>query len=138
MKIDLSSLSEFKKPDSTELKTKLKKATSRSSWINYIVIFFSIYFVWNTGVAMRHNQKLQDKLDTLGNKAQLLEEANKNLSLQKNYYSSKEYQEKTLKDKFNLVASGEKVLIIKNLPESSEQSTNIFSQLQELKKLVNQ
>ncbi len=137
-KIDISSLSELKKPDSTELKERFKKATSRSSWINYIVIFFSIYFVWNTAIAIRHNQKLQAKLDTLADKAQLLEEANKNLALQKNYYSSKEYQEKTLKDKFNLVAAGEHVLVVKNLPEPTEGTTNIFAQLQELKKLIDQ
>ncbi len=140
-KINLDSLprvSDLKSTDSTELKAKFKKATSRSSWINYIVIFFSIYFVWNTGVAIRHNQKLQTKLETLENKAQLLEEANKNLALQKNYYSSKEYQEKATKDNFNLAAPGEKVIIIKDLPAPKDKSNNIFAELQELRKLINQ
>lgn len=137
-KIDLSGLSEFKKPDSSELKDRFKKATSRSSWINYIVIFFSIYFVWNTGVAMRHNQKLEAKLDNLSNKAALLEEANKNLALQKNYYSSREYQEKALKENFNLVGPGESVLIIKDLPEPTITTNNVFAELQELRKLLNQ
>ncbi|HRV75981.1 MAG: hypothetical protein H6799_00460 [Candidatus Nomurabacteria bacterium] len=131
-------VSSIKDTDSSEFKAKLKKATSRSNWINYIVIFFSIYFVWNTGVAIRHNQKLQTKLETLQNKAQLLEEANKNLALQKNYYSSKEYQEKALKENFNLAANGEKVLIIKDLPAPKDKSNNIFSELQELRRLINQ
>lgn len=134
----LASVSSLKNTNSDEIKARLKKATSRSSWINYIVIFFSIYFVWNTAIAIRHNQRLQLKLETLQNKAQLLEEANKNLALQKNYYVSKEYQEKALKDNFNLVSSGEKVLIIKDLPPAKDKSNNIFSELQELKKLINQ
>lgn len=143
MKLDLSSLKQIKPTNigdssSHDFRQKLKKATSRSSWINYIVIFFSIYFVWNTGIAIRHNQKLQTKLDTLNNKALLLEEANKNLALQKNYFSSKEYQEKALKENFNLVASGEKVLAIKDLPAPKDKSNNIFSELQELRKLINQ
>lgn len=145
MRIDLSGLNnlkELKKSDpaqfKSDVKLKLKKATSKSSWINYIVIFFSLYFVWNTGVAMRHNQKLETKLNTLENKALLLEQANKNLELQKNYYSSKEYQEKALKENFNLVAPGENVLIIKDLPEPTTRSNNVFAELQELRKLLNQ
>lgn len=140
-KLSLDSLprvSDLKNTDSTEFRAKFKKATSRSSWINYIVIFFSIYFVWNTGVAIRHNQKLQTKLDTLQNKAVLLEEANKNLALQKNYYSSKEYQEKALKENFNLAANGEKVLVIKDLPPPKDKSNNIFAELQELRRLINE
>lgn len=139
-KVNLESLpriSELKKPTPEELKSKFKRATSRSNWINFVVIFASIYFVWNTGVAVRHNQKLQIKLDTLANKASLLEEANKNLELQKNYYSSEEYQKKALKSNFNLVSPGENVLIVKNLPESQGGSDNVFSRLQELRRLVN-
>lgn len=140
-KLNLDSLPQVpgkKSADSTEFRTRFKKATSRSSWINYIVIFFSIYFVWNTGVAIRHNQKLQTKLDTLQNKALLLEEANKNLALQKNYYGSKEYQEIALKENFNLTANGEKVLVVKGLPDPKDKSNNIFSELQELRRLINQ
>lgn len=142
MKLDLSSLKQVKSQAGsesvdTDFMRKLKKATSRTSWINYIVIFFSIYFVWNTAIAIRHNQKLQTKLDTLNNKALLLQESNKNLTLQKNYYSSKEYQEKALKENFNLVASGEKVLAIKGLPAPKDKSNNIFSELQELRRLIN-
>lgn len=133
----LPRISELKKPSSEELKSKLKKATSRNNWINVIVILASIYFVWNTGVAIRHNQKLQIKLDTLANKATLLEEANKNLELQKNYYSSEEYQKKALKTNFNLVSPGENVLIVKNLPQPTSGSDNVFSRLQELRQLIN-
>ncbi len=140
-KVNLESLpriSELKKPTPGELKSRFKHVTSRSNWINFIVIFASIYFVWNTGVAVRHNQKLQVKLDTLANKAVLLEEANKNLELQKNYYSSEEYQKKALKTNFNLVSPGENVLIVKNLPEPTDGSSdNVFSRLQELRRLVN-
>jgi len=135
-KLSLDSLP--KVSSSTGFKARFKKATSRSSWINYIVIFLSVYFVWNTAVAIRHNHKLQTKLETLQNKAQLLEEANKNLALQKNYYSSKEYQEKALKENFNLTANGEKVLVIKDLPPAKDKSNNIFSELQELRRLINQ
>lgn len=146
MKLNISSLNNLSgrassgEPDSSrpDFKEKLKKATSRTSWINYLVIFFSIYFVWNTGVAIRHNQKLQTKLDTLNNKALLLEEANKNLALQKNYYGSREYQEKALKENFNLAANGEKVLVVKDLPPATSKSNNIFSELQELRRLINQ
>jgi hypothetical protein len=134
----LSEISEFQKPSSSELKLKFKRATSRSSWINYVVIFFSIYFVWNTGVAIRHNNKLEAKLDSLSSKAVLLEEANKNLELQKNYFRSPEYQEKALKENFNLVSTGEKVLVVKDLPAPTNKSSNIFSDLQELRKLINQ
>lgn len=143
MKLDLSNLNQVKASNGGgysggELVQKFKKATSRTSWINYLVIFFSIYFVWNTGVAIRHNQKLETKLDTLNNKALLLEEANKNLALQKNYYRSKEYQEKALKENFNLAGSGEKVLVVKDLPPATTKSNNIFSELQELRRLINQ
>lgn len=143
MKLDLNNLKQIKgsggdDPSRVDFVQKFKKATSRASWINYLVIFFTIYFVWNTGVAIRHNQKLQTKLDTLNNKALLLEEANKNLSLQKNYYRSKEYQEKALKENFNLVAGGERVLVVKDLPPPTAKSNNIFSELQELRRLINQ
>lgn len=143
MKLDLSALKQANpsvdgQSTDNDFMQKFKKATSRTSWINYIVIFFSIYFVWNTAIAIRHNQKLQTKLDTLNNKALLLEESNKNLALQKNYYRSKEYQEKALKENFNLVASGEKVLVIKDLPAPKDKSNNIFSELQELRRLINQ
>jgi hypothetical protein len=134
----LSRTSDLHRPTPEEIKGKFKKAISRSSWINYIVIFFSIYFVWNTGVAIRHNQKLENKLDSLSNKAALLEEANKNLELQKNYFRSREYQEKALKENFNLVSPGEKVLVVKDLPEPTEKYSNIFSELQELRNLINQ
>ncbi len=139
-KIPLDSLpriNELKKPTPEELKVKFKKATARNNWINFAVIFVSIYFVWNTGVAIRHNRKLQVKLDTLANKATLLEEANKNLELQKSYYSSEEYQKKALKTNFNLVSPGENVLIVKDLPEPASGSDNVFSRLQELRQLIN-
>ncbi len=137
MKLKLNNLSDFERPSPDQVRAHLKKATAKSSWINYIVILLSVYFVWNTGVAIRHNQKLQVKLDTLANKAQLLTEANKNLELQKSYYRSKEYQEKTLKDKFNLVSPGESVLIVKDLPAPKDTTNNIFSDLQELRRLIN-
>lgn len=145
MPLNINKLNELKElkasdPDKfkSDVRERFKKVTSRSSWINYIVIFFSIYFVWNTGVAIRHNQKLETKLSTLENKAQLLEQANKNLELQKSYYSSKEYQEKALKENFNLVSPGENVLIVKNLPEPTTKTNNVFAELQELRKLLNQ
>jgi hypothetical protein len=139
-KIPLESLprvSELKKPSSEDLKSHFKKAASRNNWINIFVILASIYFVWNTGVAIQHNRKLDAKLNSLASKATLLEEANKNLELQKNYYSSKEYQTKALKTNFNLVSPGENVLIVKNLPEPQGGSDNIFSRLQELRQLIN-
>lgn len=140
MKLDLNSLPkvrDFEKPSPEEVRAKFKSATSRSNWINYIVLIISIYFVWNTVIAIRHNHKLESKLDSLENKAALLEEANKNLELQKNYYSSREYQEKALKENFNLVTPGESVIIVKDLPPPAKKSTNIFSELQELRQLIN-
>jgi hypothetical protein len=53
------------KPDSKQLKRGLKKAISRNNWLNYLVLFISIYFFWNTGVAIRHNHKLGAKFDAL-------------------------------------------------------------------------
>ena len=56
---------------------------------------------------------------------------------QKRYYSSPEYQEKALKENFNLVAEGENVLIVKDLPEPKNKRGNVFSELQELRQLIN-
>ena len=127
----------IQKPDSKQLKRGLKKAISRNNWLNYLVLFISIYFFWNTGVAIRHNHKLGAKFDALKLKTELLQESNKNLELQKRYYSSPEYQEKALKENFNLVAEGENVLIVKDLPEPKNKRGNVFSELQELRQLIN-
>jgi hypothetical protein len=117
---------------------KFKSLVSKSNWINIAVLTLSIYFVWNTVLAMRHNQKLDLKFNVLTQKAALLEEANKNLELQKNYYSSKEFQTKALKSKFNLTSEGEKVIIVKDLPAPTNQKKSVFVQLQELDRLLEQ
>ncbi len=104
--------------------------------VNGLVLLVSIYFVWNTVVAIRHNQKLELKLSVLEQKAALLEESNKNLELQKNYYSSDEFRAKVLKNNFNLVKPGEKMLVIKDLPAPENKKGTVFDRLQELDRLL--
>lgn len=122
-----------------QIKTNGKKMHegSSSKWIGYVVVLLAGYLVWNTGVAMRHNSKLEDKMASLEWKAELLEESSRNLELQKNYYSSEEYQKKSLKENFNLVDEGEMVLIVKDLPEPKNATGNVFSELQKLNELIN-
>lgn len=109
----------------------------RSRWINCAVVFIVAYLVWNTGVAIKHNAKLEDKMAKLEQKAILLEELSRNLELQKGYYSSDEYQKKSLKENFNLAEEGEMVLIVKDLPEPKNKRGNVFSELQDMNQLLN-
>ena len=73
-------------------------------------------WVWGSLDMMQRNYSLQKELDYKKRQLQLTELQRDNLSLQKSYYQTAEYQELAARDYLGLVRPGEKALI---LPENT-------------------
>ena len=74
-------------------------------------------WVWASLGAMQRNYGLQKDIDLKKRQLQLTQLQRDNLSLQKNYYQTTEYQELAVRDTLGLVRPGEHSLV---LPPNSE------------------
>ena len=74
-------------------------------------------WVWGSLGVMQRNYNLQKDIDYKKRQLQLTELQRDNLSLQKNFYQTREYQELAIRESLGLVLPGEKALV---LPPNSE------------------
>lgn len=84
--------------------------------LNNIVILVAFLiaasWVWASLGAMQRNYGLQKDIDLKKRQLQLTQLQRDNLSLQKNYYQTGEYQELAVRDTLGLVRSGERALVL--------------------------
>ena len=89
--------------------------------LNNVVILVAFViaagWVWASLGAMQRNYGLQKDIDLKKRQLQLTQLQRDNLSLQKNYYQTIEYQELAVRDSLGLVRPGEHALV---LPPNSE------------------
>lgn len=89
--------------------------------LNNVVILVAFViaasWVWASLGAMQRNYGLQKDIDLKKRQLQLTELQRDNLSLQKNYYQTTEYQELAVRDILGLVRPGERALV---LPPNSQ------------------
>lgn len=89
--------------------------------LNNVVILVAFViaagWVWASLGAMQRNYGLQKDIDYKKRQLQLTELQRDNLSLQKNYYQTIEYQELAVRDTLGLVRPGERSLV---LPANSD------------------
>jgi hypothetical protein len=89
--------------------------------INNVVILVAFLiaagWVWGSLGVMQRNYTLQKDIDYKKRQLQLTELQRDNLSLQKNYYQTAEYQELAIRESLGLVRPGEKALV---LPANSD------------------
>jgi len=89
--------------------------------LNNVVILVAFMiaagWVWASLGAMQRNYGLQKDIDLKTRQLQLTQLQRDNLSLQKNYYQTTEYQELAVRDTLGLVRPGEHALV---LPPNSE------------------
>jgi hypothetical protein len=89
--------------------------------LNNVVILVAFMiaagWVWASLGAMQRNYGLQKDIDLKKRQLQLTQLQRDNLSLQKNYYQTTEYQELAIRDTLGLVRPGEHSLV---LPPNSE------------------
>ena len=69
-------------------------------------------WVWGSLGAMQRNYSLQKDIDLKKRQLQLTELQRDNLSLQKNFYQTAEYQELAVRSTLGLVRPGEKALVL--------------------------
>jgi len=74
-------------------------------------------WIWGSLGVMQRNYNLQKDIDYKKRQLQLTQLQRDNLSLQKNFYQTREYQELAIRDSLGLVLPGEKALV---LPPNSE------------------
>jgi hypothetical protein len=88
-----------------------------------ILVAFMIVvgWVWGSLGVMQRNFSLQKDIDFKNRQLQLTELQRDNLSLQKNFYQTAEYQELAVRENLGLVRPGEKALI---LPDNSQSAIN--------------
>lgn len=84
--------------------------------LNNVVILVAFLiaagWVWASLGAMQRNYGLQKDIDLKKRQLQLTQLQRDNLSLQKNYYQTTEYQELAVRDTLGLVRPGEHALIL--------------------------
>ena len=89
--------------------------------LNNVVILVAFLiaagWVWGSLGMMQRNYSLQKDVDYKKRQLELTQLQRDNLSLQKNFYQTAEYQELAIRDSLNLVRPGEKSLV---LPENSQ------------------
>jgi hypothetical protein len=89
--------------------------------INNVVIALAFLiaasWVWGSLGMMQRNYGLQKEVDVKKRLLELVELQRDNLTLQKRYFQTAEYQELAVRESLGLVRPGEKVLI---LPENSQ------------------
>jgi cell division protein FtsB len=89
--------------------------------INNVVIALAFLiaasWVWGSLGMMQRNYGLQKEVDVKKRQLELVELQRDNLTLQKRYFQTAEYQELAVRESLGLVRPGEKVLI---LPENSQ------------------
>ena len=69
-------------------------------------------WVWGSLGVMQRNYSLQKDIDYKKRQLQLTQLQRDNLSLQKNFYQTREYQELAIRDSLGLVMPGEKALVL--------------------------
>jgi len=69
-------------------------------------------FIWGSLGMMQRNYGLQKDVDLKKRQLSLTQLQRDNLSLQKNFYQTAEYQELAIRDSLNLVRPGEKSLVL--------------------------
>lgn len=74
-------------------------------------------WIWGSLGVMQRNYNLQKDIDYKKRQLQLTQLQRDNLSLQKNFYQTREYQELAVRESLGLVFPGEKALV---LPPNSE------------------
>ncbi len=82
-----------------------------------VALLIAASWVWGSLGMMQRNYTLQKDVDLKKQQLQLTQLQRDNLSLQKSYYQTAEYQELALRDYLGLVLPGEKVLV---LPPNSQ------------------
>ena len=89
--------------------------------LNNVVILVAFLiaagWIWGSLGVMQRNYSLQKEIDYKKRQLQLTELQRDNLSLQKNFYQTTEYQELAIRSTIGLVRPGEKALV---LPPNSE------------------
>lgn len=84
--------------------------------LNNVVILVAFLiaagWVWASLGAMQRNYGLQKDIDLKKRQLQLTQLQRDNLSLQKNYYQTREYQELAVRDTLGLVRPGEHALVL--------------------------
>jgi len=86
-----------------------------------VALLIAASWVWGSLGMMQRNYNLQKDVDLKKRQLQLTQLQRDNLSLQKSYYQTAEYQELALRDYLGLVLPGEKVLV---LPPNSQAAIN--------------
>jgi len=93
--------------------------------LNNVVILVAFLiaasWVWGSLGMMQRNYNLQKEVDFKKRELQLTELQRDNLSLQKNYFETAEYQELAVREALGLVRPGERALI---LPDNSDAAKN--------------
>ena len=79
-----------------------------------IAFLIAASWIWGSLGMMQRNYNLQKDVDYKKRLLELTQLQRDNLSLQKNYYQTAEYQEIAVRDSLGLVRPGEKALVLPN------------------------
>jgi len=79
-----------------------------------IAFLIAASWIWGSLGMMQRNYSLQKDVDYKKRLLELTQLQRDNLSLQKNYYQTAEYQEIAVRDSLGLVRPGEKALVLPN------------------------
>ena len=79
-----------------------------------IAFLIAASWIWGSLGMMQRNYSLQKDVDYKKRLLELTQLQRDNLSLQKNYYQTAEYQEIAVRDSLGLVRQGEKALVLPN------------------------
>lgn len=93
------------------MQEKLKNYITPRNVIAVVAVLVIIYGAYSTLKVIGYNYKLQQQIDTLEKQVELLDLQNKQLEYNNAYYQTNEYADKAARDKLNLQAPGENVVI---------------------------
>lgn len=94
------------------MRQKLKTFLNIHNALLVLAFIITASWVWGTIEAIQKNFTLQQQVDALAQKNAYHELENQTLEFQQKYYQTDEYLELAAREKLNLAAPGEKVLIL--------------------------
>lgn len=97
-----------------------------------IALIVGIGWAWASVGAMQRNYDLQKEVDDKARHQKLLELETQALAFEQKYYRTTEYQELAVRERLNLVAPGEKMVL---LPPNSEAATRADALMAETPKV---
>jgi len=97
------------------------KYATLNNMVIAVAFLIAASWIWGSLGMMQRNYSLQKDVDYKKRQLELTQLQRDNLSLQKNFYQTAEYQELAVRDSLNLVRPGEKALV---LPDNSQTAIN--------------